>query len=310
MKKIKNKLLLIGSVVSTSSFLALSASCSNKNEEEIKVENPNDNTQDELKINFDNQFLLSLDKEYFNFELINTYQENNKEKLQQNYIDFMKKTFDLIKQLINNLKEVITPISSKETETMKELVNSIDTLLTDIEEVIKINTNEKFDEFQSKSNEINDASISNLLQKVNLAVLDSKNEFDDSMKQKISQYSLKHQKDLLYKSTELELQNQKSVIEYVKANNSDLYQLANDLFQIKSQDKILVLINKAIENLDSENSETLSDSLLSYQATLKVLSYAELIQNNNIKNGLVLPQKLNHNVPFDANPAFVTTIES
>lgn len=310
MKKIKNKLLLIGSVVSTSSFLALSASCSNKNEEEIKVENPNDNTQDELKINFDNQFLLSLDKEYFNFELINTYQENNKEKLQQNYIDFMKKTFDLIKQLINNLKEVITPISSKETETMKELVNSIDTLLTDIEEVIKINTNEKFDEFQSKSNEINDASISNLLQKVNLAVLDSKNEFDDSMKQKISQYSLKHQKDLLYKSTELELQNQKSVIEYVKANNSDLYQLANDLFQIKSQDKILVLINKAIENLDSENSETLSDSLLSYQATLKVLSYAELIQNNNIKNGLVLPQKLNHNIPFDANPAFVTTIES
>lgn len=310
MKKIKNKLLLIGSVVSTSSFLALSASCSNKNEEEIKVENPNDNTQDELKINFDNEFLLNLDKEYFNFELINTYQENNKEKLQQNYIDFMKKTFDLIKQLINNLKEVITPISSKETETMKELVNSIDTLLTDIEEVIKINTNEKFDEFQSKSNEINDASISNLLQKVNLAVLDSKNEFDDSMKQKISQYSLKHQKDLLYKSTELELQNQKSVIEYVKANNSDLYQLANDLFQIKSQDKILVLINKAIENLDSENSETLSDSLLSYQATLKVLSYAELIQNNNIKNGLVLPQKLNHNVPFDANPAFVTTIES
>lgn len=310
MKKIKNKLLLIGSVVSTSSFLALSASCSNKNEEEIKVENPNDNTQDELKINFDNQFLLNLDKEYFNFELINTYQENNKEKLQQNYIDFMKKTFDLIKQLINNLKEVITPISSKETETMKELVTSIDALLTDIEEVIKINTNEKFDEFQSKSNEINDASISNLLQKVNLAVLDSKNEFDDSMKQKISQYSLKHQKDLLYKSTELALQNQKSVIEYVKANNSDLYQLANDLFQIKSQDKILVLINKAIENLDSENSETLSDSLLSYQATLKVLSYAELIQNNNIKNGLVLPQKLNHNIPFDANPAFVTTIES
>lgn len=310
MKKIKNKLLLIGSVVSTSSFLALSASCSNKNEEEIKVENPNNNTQNEVKINFDNQFLLSLDKEYFNFELINTYQENNKEKLQQNYIDFMKKTFGLIKQLINNLKEVITPISSKETETMKELVNSIDALLTDIEEVIKINTNEKFDEFQSKSNEINDASISNLLQKVNLAVLDSKNEFDDSMKQKISQYSLKHQKDLLYKSTELELQNQKSVIEYVKANNSDLYQLANDLFQIKSQDKILVLINKAIENLDSENSETLSDSLLSYQATLKVLSYAELIQNNNIKNGLVLPQKLNHNIPFDANPAFVTTIES
>lgn len=310
MKKIKNKLLLIGSVVSTSSFLALSASCSNKNEEEIKVENPNDNTQDELKINFDNEFLLNLDKEYFNFELINTYQENNKEKLQQNYIDFMKKTFDLIKQLINNLKEVITPISSKETETMKELVNSIDTLLTDIEEVIKIDTNEKFDEFQSKSNEINDASLSNLLQKVNLAVSDSNNEFDDSMKQKISQYSLKHQKDLLYKSTELALQNQKSVIEYVKANNSDLYQLANDLFQIKSQDKILVLINKAIENLDSENSETLSDSLLSYQATLKVLSYAELIQNNNIKNGLVLPQKLNHNVPFDANPAFVTTIES
>lgn len=84
MKKIKNKLLLIGSVVSTSSFLALSASCSNKNEEEIKVENPNDNTQDELKINFDNEFLLNLDKEYFNFELINTYQENNKEKLQQN----------------------------------------------------------------------------------------------------------------------------------------------------------------------------------------------------------------------------------
>lgn len=310
MKKIKNKLLLIGSVVSTSSFLALSASCSNKNEEEIKVENPNDNTQDELKINFDNEFLLNLDKEYFNFELINTYQENNKEKLQQNYIDFMKKTFDLIKQLINNLKEVITPISSKETETMKELVNSIDALLTDIEEVIKIDTNEKFDEFQSKSNEINHASLSNLLQKVNLAVSDSNNEFDDSMKQKISQYSLKHQKDLLYKSTELALQNQKSVIEYVKANNSDLYQLANDLFQIKSQDKILVLINKAIENLDSENSETLSDSLLSYQATLKVLSYAELIQNNNIKNGLVLPQKLNHNVPFDANPAFVTTIES
>lgn len=310
MKKIKNKLLLIGSVVSTSSFLALSASCSNKNEEEIKVENPNDNTQDELKINFDNEFLLNLDKEYFNFELINTYQENNKEKLQQNYIDFMKKTFDLIKQLINNLKEVITPISSKETETMKELVNSIDALLTDIEEVIKIDANEKFDEFQSKSNEINDASLSKLLQKVNLAVSDSNNEFDDSMKQKISQYSLKHQKDLLYKSTELDLQNQKSVIEYVKANNSDLYQLANDLFQIKSQDKILVLINKAIENLDSENSETLSDSLLSYQATLKVLSYAELIQNNNIKNGLVLPQKLNHNIPFDANPAFVTTIES
>ncbi|QDY86942.1 hypothetical protein FRW55_02070 [Mycoplasma anserisalpingitidis] len=310
MKKIKNKLLLIGSVVSTSSFLALSASCSNKNEEEIKVENPNDNTQDELKINFDNEFLLNLDKEYFNFKLIETYQENNKEKLQQNYIDFMKKTFDLIKQLINNLKEVITPISSKETETMKELVNSIDALLTDIEEVIKIDTNEKFDEFQSKSNKINDASLSNLLQKVNLAVLDSNNEFDDSMKQKISQYSLKHQKDLLYKSTELDLQNQKSVIEYVKANNSDLYQLANELFQIKSQDKILVLINKAIENLDSENSETLSDSLLSYQATLKVLSYAELIQNNNIKNGLVLPQKLNHNIPFDANPAFVTTIES
>lgn len=152
MKKIKNKLLLIGSVVSTSSFLALSASCSNKNEEEIKVENPSNNTQNEVKINFDNQFLLNLDKEYFNFELINTYQENNKEKLQQNYIDFMKKTFDLIKQLINNLKEVITPISSKETETMKELVNSIDTLLTDIEEVIKIDTNEKFDEFQSKSN--------------------------------------------------------------------------------------------------------------------------------------------------------------
>lgn len=310
MKKIKNKLLLIGSVVSTSSFLVLSASCSNKNEEEIKVENPNNNTQNEVKINFDNQFLLNLDKEYFNFELINTYQENNKEKLQQNYIDFMKKTFGLIKQLINNLKEVITPISSKETETMKELVNSIDALLTDIEEVIKIDTNEKFDEFQSKSNEINDASLSNLLQKVNLAVSDSNNEFDDSMKQKISQYSLKHQKDLLYKSTELALQNQKSVIEYVKANNSDLYQLANDLFQIKSQDKILVLINKAIENLDSENSETLSDSLLSYQATLKVLSYAELIQNNNIKNGLVLPQKLNHNIPFDANPAFVTTIES
>lgn len=67
MKKIKNKLLLIGSVVSTSSFLALSASCSNKNEEEIKVENPNDNTQNEAKINFDNQFLLNLDKEYFNF---------------------------------------------------------------------------------------------------------------------------------------------------------------------------------------------------------------------------------------------------
>lgn len=310
MKKIKNKLLLIGSVVSTSSFLVLSASCSNKNEEEIKVENPNNNTQNEVKINFDNQFLLNLDKEYFNFELINTYQENNKEKLQQNYIDFMKKTFGLIKQLINNLKEVITPISSKETETMKELVNSIDALLTDIEEVIKIDTNEKFDEFQSKSNEINDASLSNLLQKVNLAVSDSNNEFDDSMKQKISQYSLKHQKDLLYKSTELALQNQKSVIEYVKANNSDLYQLANDLFQIKSQDKILVLINKAIENLDNENSETLSDSLLSYQATLKVLSYAELIQNNNIKNGLVLPQKLNHNIPFDANPAFVTTIES
>lgn len=310
MKKIKNKLLLIGSVVSTSSFLALSASCSNKNEEEIKVENPNDNTQNEAKINFDNQFLLNLDKEYFNFKLIDTYQENNKEKLQQNYIDFMKKTFDLIKQLINNLKEVITPISSKETETMKELVNSIDTLLTDIEEVIKIDTNKKFDEFQSKSNEINDASLSNLLQKLNLAVSDSNNEFDDSMKQKISQYSLKHQKDLLYKSTELALQNQKSIIEYVKANNSDLYQLANDLFQIKSQDKILVLINKAIENLDSENSETLSDSLLSYQATLKVLSYAELIQNNNIRNGLVLPQKLNHNIPFDANPAFVTTIES
>lgn len=252
MKKIKNKLLLIGSVVSTSSFLALSASCSNKNEEEIKVENPNDNTQDELKINFDNEFLLNLDKEYFNFELINTYQENNKEKLQQNYIDFMKKTFDLIKQLINNLKEVITPISSKETETMKELVNSIDALLTDIEEVIKIDANEKFDEFQSKSNEINDASLSKLLQKVNLAVSDSNNEFDDSMKQKISQYSLKHQKDLLYKSTELDLQNQKSIIEYVKANNSDLYQLANDLFQIKSQDKILVLINKAIENLDAK----------------------------------------------------------
>ncbi|QDY88139.1 hypothetical protein [Mycoplasma anserisalpingitidis] len=310
MKKIKNKLLLIGSVVSTSSFLALSASCSNKNEEEIKVENPNDNTQNEVKINFDNQFLLNLDKEYFNFKLIDTYQENNKEKLQQNYIDFIKKTFDLIKQLINNLKEVITPISSKETETMKELVNSIDTLLTDIEEVIKIDTDEKFDEFQSKSNEINDASLSDLLQKVNLAVSDSNNEFDDSMKQKISQYSLKHQKDLLYKSTELALQNQKSVIEYVKTNNSDLYQLANDLFQIKSQDKISVLINKAIENLDSENSETLSDSLLSYQATLKVLSYAELIQNNNIKNGLVLPQKLNHNIPFDANPAFVTTIES
>lgn len=310
MKKIKNKLLLIGSVVSTSSFLALSASCSNKNEEEIKVENPNDNTQNEVKINFDNQFLLNLDKEYFNFKLIDTYQENNKEKLQQNYIDFIKKTFDLIKQLINNLKEVITPISSKETETMKELVNSIDTLLTDIEEVIKIDTDEKFDEFQSKSNEINDASLSDLLQKVNLAVSDSNNEFDDSMKQKISQYSLKHQKDLLYKSTELALQNQKSVIEYVKTNNSDLYQLANDLFQIKSQDKILVLINKAIENLYSENSETLSDSLLSYQATLKVLSYAELIQNNNIKNGLVLPQKLNHNIPFDANPAFVTTIES
>lgn len=310
MKKIKNKLLLIGSVVSTSSFLALSASCSNKNEEEIKVENPSNNTQNEVKINFDNQFLLNLDKEYFNFELINTYQENNKEKLQQNYIDFMKKTFDLIKQLINDFKEVITPISSKETETMKELVNSIDALLTDIEEVIKIDANEKFDEFQSKSNEINDASLSKLLQKVNLAVSDSNNEFDDSMKQKISQYSLKHQKDLLYKSTELDLQNQKSVIEYVKANNSDLYQLANDLFQIKSQDKILVLINKAIENLDSENSETLSDSLLSYQATLRVLSYAELIQNNNIKNGLVLPQKLNHNIPFDANPAFVTTIES
>lgn len=194
MKKIKNKLLLIGSVVSTSSFLALSASCSNKNEEEIKVENPNDNTQDELKINFDNEFLLNLDKEYFNFELINTYQENNKEKLQQNYIDFMKKTFDLIKQLINNLKEVITPISSKETETMKELVNSIDALLTDIEEVIKIDANEKFDEFQSKSNEINDASLSKLLQKVNLAVSDSNNEFDDSMKQKISQYSLNTKK--------------------------------------------------------------------------------------------------------------------
>lgn len=194
MKKIKNKLLLIGSVVSTSSFLALSASCSNKNEEEIKVENPNDNTQDELKINFDNEFLLNLDKEYFNFELINTYQENNKEKLQQNYIDFMKKTFDLIKQLINNLKEVITPISSKETETMKGLVTSIDALLTDIEEVIKIDTNEKFDEFQSKSNEINDASLSKLLQKVNLAVSDSNNEFDDSMKQKISQYSLNTKK--------------------------------------------------------------------------------------------------------------------
>lgn len=310
MKKIKNKLLLIGSVVSVSSFLALSASCSNKNEEEIKVENPNDNTQNEVKINFDNQFLLNLDKEYFNFKLIETYQENNKEKLQQNYIDFMKKTFDLIKQLINNLKEVIAPISSKETETMKGLVTSIDSLLKDIEEVIKIDTNEKFDEFQSKSNEINDTSLSDLLQKVNLAVSDSNNEFDDSMKQKISQYSLKYQKDLLYKSTELALQNQKSVIEYVKANNSDLYQLANDLFQIKSQDKILVLINKAIENLDSENSETLSDSLLSYQATLKVLSYAELIQNNNIKNGLVLPHKLNHNIPFDANPVFVTTIGS
>lgn len=311
----KNKILLGSSLILLPTFMTLSVSCSNdkqdpKNDKPINPDKPTENIENNLSFNYQNSFVVDLDNDFFLEKNVDDFRKNNSKSIQKKYLEFSISSIDLAERFANNLKEILASVSSNETVSLKSLTSSIDELLIKISQSREIDLNHKLDEFENSAREINTQKIVAVTQNLNTAINDSENKFDNKIINKISEANANYRKSMFNKSTLLTFNLHKSYLEYIKENKPELYQLANNLFQVKTEDKLLQLIQKTLDNFEEKTAEQMSYSFLCFQATIKALTYADLIQNNEIKKGLIIPQKFIHNINFEVQPAFVTTLET